>query len=88
MTTLTIPPELADRLADEARRRGTTPELLALDALRRLVAPPADNCTGGTLHDFLAGYIGTVRGSGEPLSEECGKHFTDGLVEKQQRGRL
>ncbi len=33
MTTITLPSDLEGRLDDEARRRGTTPELLALDGL-------------------------------------------------------
>lgn len=79
MTTITLPPDLEGRLADEARRRGTTPELLALDGLRRLFPPPgADNGAEGhgTLFDFLAGYIGTVEGTTEPLSEDeaCCRH--------------
>ena len=37
-----------------------------------------------TLFDFLSGYIGTVSGTTEHLSEDCGKHFTDGLVEKRE----
>lgn len=91
MTTITLPPDLEGRLGDEARRRGTTPELLALDGLRQLFAPPpGDNGAGGngTLFDFLAGHIGTVAGAAEPYSEDCGKRFAEGLAEKQQRGRL
>ncbi|MFO0964730.1 MAG: hypothetical protein U0793_03960 [Gemmataceae bacterium] len=78
MTTITLPPDLEGRLADEAHRRGTTPELLALDGLRRLFAP-ALTANGAperaTLFDFLAGYIGTVEGEVEPYSEECGRRF-------------
>ena len=46
---------------------------------------PASNAS---LADFLAGYVGTVEGSGDALSEECGRRFSDGLVEKHQRGHL
>ena len=91
MTTITLPPDLEGRLADEARRRGTTPELLAVDGLRQLFAPPPANSGGegrGTLFDFLTGYIGTAAGSGEPYSGDCGRRFAGGLAEKQQRGRL
>ena len=92
MTTITLPSDLEDRLDDEARRRGTTLELLALDGLRQLFAaqPPADNDAEGneTLSDFLAGYVGTVAGAAEPYSEDCGRRFAEGLAEKQQRGRL
>ena len=41
-----------------------------------------------TLFDFLSGRIGTVSGTTEALSKDCGKHFTDGLIEKRQQGRL
>ena len=90
MTTITLPPDLESHLVDEARRRGTTPELLALDGLRSLFAPaPSETgAAGATLFDYLSGYIGTVAGSSEPLSEECGGRFAAGLEEKQQRGRL
>ncbi len=91
MTTITLPPDLEGRLDAEARRRGTTLELLALDGLRRLFASPAgDNGAAGqgTLLDFLAGHIGTVAGATEPYSEDCGKRFAEGLSQKQQRGQL
>jgi hypothetical protein len=64
MTIITLPPDLESRLADEASRRGTTPELLALDGLRRLFAPrPDENAPAETLFDFLEGHIGTVAGT-------------------------
>ena len=90
MTTITLPPDLAGRLADEARRHGTTPELLALDGLRRLFGPPSTESGAGhgTLFDFLVGYIGTVAGAAEAYSEDCGQRFAEGLADKQQRGRL
>ena len=91
MTTITLPPDVEGLLIEEARRRGTTAELLAIDALRTLFAslstegPPA---AGATLFDFLADCIGTVSGTTEALSENCGQRFAQGLREKQQRGRL
>ncbi len=91
MTTITLPPDLEGRLDDEARRRGTTPELLALDGLRQLFAPPPTDSgatSKGTLFDFLNGYVGTVAGTTEPFSEDCGRRFAEGLAEKQDRGRL
>jgi hypothetical protein len=90
MTTITLPPDLEGRIAEEARRRGTSPELLVLDGLRQQFAPelPANGTTGSeTLFDFLAGYVGTVAGSTEPYSEDCGRRFEAGLAEKQQRER-
>jgi hypothetical protein len=92
MTIITLPPDLEGRLTDEARRRGTTPELLALDGLRQLFAPPvadkdSDANNHGTLFDFLADHIGTIDGASEPYSENCGKRFADGLDEDQKRER-
>jgi len=91
MTTITLPPDLQDWLSDEALRRGTTPELLAIDGLRQLFASPAtengvDN--RGTLFDFLDGYIGTIAGETEAYSEDCGQRFAEGLEDKQIRGSL
>ena len=43
--TLELPPEVEGALADEARRKGTTPEQLVLEDLRRrypVHLPPAD----------------------------------------------
>jgi hypothetical protein len=81
MATITLPSDLEERLAEEARRQGTTPELLALESLRRLFIPTTvAKATHGreTLWDFLSGYIGTVSCSAEALSENCGQHFADG----------
>jgi hypothetical protein len=91
MTTIILPPEVEGPLAEEARRKGTTPELLAVDCLRKLFIPLTKTGTPAeddTLFDFLAGYAGTVSGTTEPLSEHCGQRFAQGLVEKQQRGHV
>lgn len=86
MTTITLPPDLENRLAEEAARRGTTPERLALDGLRRLFAPQPDEAApGGSLFDFLGGHIGAVVGTAEPLSEDCGRRFAEGMAERQSR---
>ena len=92
MITISLPPDIEGPLIEEAQRRGTTPELLVLDSLRTLFVPtPASEEPTGenaTLSDFLAGYIGTVEGSREAFSDNCGQRFAEGLAEKQQRGRL
>ena len=91
MTTITLPSEVEGPLAEEARKQGTTPELLAVDCLRKLFVPPLAGqkpAEGETLFGFLAGYVGTVSGTAEALSENCGQRFAQGLVEKQRRGRV
>ena len=92
MITILLPSDIEGPLTAEAERRGTTPELLALDSLRKLFAsPPVSGEPPGdatTLFDFLDGYIGTVEGSTEAFSENCGQRFAEGMAEKQQRGHL
>jgi hypothetical protein len=92
MITISLPPDIEGPLTEEAQRQGTTPELLALDSLRKRFGPASssEELTGenATLFDFLAGHIGMVEGSTEAFSDNCSQRFTDVLVEKQQRGRL
>jgi hypothetical protein len=71
MTTITLPPDIDGPIVEEARRRGTTPETLALESLRRLFAPAnarRESPGGETLFDFLAGHLGTISGTTEALS--------------------
>lgn len=91
MTIITLPPEVEGALAEEARKIGTTPELLAVDCLRKVFSPTLDRKTlpaAASLYDFLDGYAGTISGTTEPLSEDCGRRFTEGLLEKQRRGSV
>ena len=74
--TITVPDELAGPLAAEAGRRGLTPEALALEGVRRVVPAGGE----GSLLDFLGSHVGAVAGSAEPLSQDCGKAFADGLA--------
>jgi len=89
MTTITLPADIDGPLSEEARRRGTTPERLALDTLRQCFVAPAPSPSEGppkpSLADFLAGYAGLVEGSTEPLSERCGERFAQGLDEEAMR---
>ncbi|MBI2805928.1 MAG: hypothetical protein HYX68_13185 [Planctomycetes bacterium] len=92
MTTITLPPEIEIPLAEAACEQGITPEQLALQTLRTSFAPKANGAPpekpAETLYDFLKGYVGTLSGSGESFSENCGERFTDYLVEKKKAGRL
>lgn len=90
MTTIVLPPDVEGPLADAARKRGTTPELLAIDWLRERFAPlPPGNGAerDETLFDFLSGYTGAVDGTTEALSEETGRRFVEELIEKRDRER-
>lgn len=77
---LTLPDDLVTPLADEARRRGTTPEQLALDGVRQVIAMNTVTSNNGSLLDTLAGHIGVVEGTGEAFSQDCGRKFADGLA--------
>lgn len=90
MTTITLPPEVEGPLAEEARRRGTTPELLAIDYLRERLVPSAtveESGCDATLFDFLAGYIGMIDGTTEAQSEEAGLRYAEGRGGKYEGGR-
>src|SRR2546425_9511715 len=74
---ITLPPDIEQILAEEARQRGTTAELLALESLRQRFVPqsgqgaPADG--HGTLADFLSAHIGVLHSSEEiPGRQHCG----------------
>jgi hypothetical protein len=41
-----------------------------------------------SLFDFLSGYIGTIDGTGDALSTDCGQHFANGLTAKNKEGNL
>jgi hypothetical protein len=93
---IVVPPEIEQVLVEEARKRGTTPELLALDSLReRFIPLPAEEMPDGytTLADFLKRHIGVLHSServpgGARLSEATGRQFSAGLLEKRRQGRL
>lgn len=90
MITITLPAEVEEPLEEEARKQGTTPEMLAVDCLRnRFARQPAaaGSDETGSLFDFLSGYAGTVSGTSAPLSERSGQHFTEKLLEKQRLRR-
>jgi len=103
MLTIAVTPELEQALEEQARLQGTTPELLALDSLRRQFLPGAAGTTpneaasephkGETMADFLAGYVGVLHSSehvpgGARMSEAAGAKFAAGLEEKRRAGKL
>ena len=86
---LTLPPDLEQALAAEARKLGMPPEQLAPDSLRERFMPseaPESLVPGQeTLVDFLREDIGVLHSSehissGARMSEDSGKKFVAGLV--------
>ncbi len=89
MTTLHIPDDLEARLASEASRRGTTPQLLALHVLRDgLPASPAASVKADSLYELVETCIGPFDDAAPPASTPLQSPFTDLLRDKQKRGRL
>jgi hypothetical protein len=87
MTTITLPPEIEAPLADAARKKGTTPESLAVETLRQHFPPAAKNADATeakNLFEYLADYIGKIDGPAD-LSEKRGEYFTDYLVDKHKK---
>ncbi len=78
--TLTLPNEWLAALNDEAVRRGTTPELLALEGVRRVLPLHSTESLSESLLDTLKGHIGVVAGTGEAYSQNCGEKFAEGLA--------
>jgi hypothetical protein len=78
MVTITLPPELEKPITEEAQRKGTTPELVALDTLRKGFLPDTPPPTPeGTLADFLGDFIGCLDSgevvpAGARMSENIG----------------
>jgi hypothetical protein len=91
---ITLPPEIEAALTERAQEQGTTPELLAADALRERFAPAvAEPACEGSLADYLRDYIGVFDSSeyvpgGARMSEDTGKKFAALMVEKRRRGHL
>ena len=99
MVTITLPPELERTITELAQRKGTTPELLTLDALHReflSLSPPlpaTEQTKEKTLADFLGDFIGCLDSGefvpgGARMSENIGEKFAEGMVEKRKAGHL
>src|SRR5437773_1280440 len=94
--TITLTPDVAAALAEQAKHQGTTPEALANEYLRRDVltsaSPEKPVSPGETMADFFAGLVGVLHSSekvpgGARMSENIGEKFAEGMVEKRKQGR-
>jgi hypothetical protein len=92
-----LTPDIEQALREQAHRRGTTPEQLALESLRRQFVQTSESEQPveeeGSLADFLAAYIGVLHSSeytpdGARMSENSSIKFTKVLIEKREQGRL
>ena len=96
MTTITLPPEIEETVAQHARRQGTTTELLVLDTLRRTFPPaaePPEEKAGTSLFDLLKDHIGVIQSSehvpgGAQMAIDSGRKFAEGMARKRREGKL
>ena len=93
---ITLTPDIERRLTEQACKLGLTPEQLALDSLRERFAhaEPAITTSGGqgTLREFLEGYVAVLDSSehvpgGARMSENTGRKFATGLLERHRQGK-
>lgn len=84
-------------LTEKASQQGTTPEMLAIDALRKQFVSPSnaepDMAEAQNLAEFLGDYIGSISSGehapgGAQMSKDTGKKFTEGMLRKREEGRL
>lgn len=92
---LTLTPEIEDAIKTQASQKGTTPEQLALEGLRKLFVPAADNGEKSpeSLADFLDGYIGVIQSSehvegGAQMSQDTGDKFAALIKQKRTQNQL
>ena len=87
MTTITLPADVEMLVNAAARRRGVSPEQVAIDALRQLAkdAPDPIAAPAPSLYDSLGDYVGTADGPTEAASEGCGRRFTDVVADRAAR---
>ena len=90
-----LTPDIERRLAEQARKLGTTPEQLAIASLRERFGPTAVHDVPaeapGTLADFLQGHVGVLHSSeqvpgGAHMSEDSSKKYAAGLLRQHRRG--
>ena len=72
MTSITLPDDLNARLAEEASKKGTTAELLAVDTLRTVFPPlpTASSLNGAKRGSPVKSLIGLAAGSGPPPTDD------------------
>ena len=92
---ISLTPEIEHALIEEARKLGTTPEMLALESLReRFLSSRSVERSGeevGTLADFLGGHIGVLHSGeqipgGARMSQGSGGKFAAALLRQRQQG--
>lgn len=94
---ITLTPDIEQALLEQARQRGTTPEELALESLRRQFVTPEQAQelveAQGTLADLLGDSIGVLHShehvpGGARMSKATSDTFAKALLDKRRQGHL
>jgi hypothetical protein len=72
----------------EDLKSGWSLEKVMDDMSQEAAAGLTPEMLNSSLFDFLSRYIGTVEGTGETMSENCGERFATGLSAKRDQGHL
>jgi hypothetical protein len=95
--TITLTAEIEKGLVEQAGKAGTSPEELAIETLRQKFAPPPSSPEQFASEVSLAGFLGEFVGSiaseehvpgGAQMSDNVGRRFAEGMLEKRRQGRL
>ena len=87
---LMLTPDIETSLVKKAQYLGTTPELLALDLLRQQLLGDSQNGSQeatDTLADFLGPHVGVLSTGGAQLSQQSGRKFAEGLLNKHRKAQ-
>lgn len=91
---ITLSPEIAAIVTQEAARQGKPVDVIANDAIRqryaaepRKVQDSGGDTAGRTLADRLAKHIGVIDTGGADLSVDTSQKYSDAIYEAHQRKR-
>ena len=78
--TLTVPNEWIAPLTAAANLKGKTPEELALEGVRSVLPPEQPTDVKPSLLTLLGDVVGSIAGTGEAFSQDCGRRIAEGLA--------
>ena len=86
--TIELTPEEELRLEQIARERGQSLEAFVMERLRPELRANAVEVGDADIPELWRGLVGSLHSGNGRLSENTGKQFTEGLVEKYRAGHI
>jgi len=96
--TITLSGEIEKGLVEQAGKLGTSPEALAIWTLRQRFGPAStasaqEPAAPASMADFLGEFIGCISSDehvpgGARMSDDPGRQFAEGMLEKRRQDRL